>query len=172
MNALAASAPNPEFGDRLALFGQFLGDWEFEGAWHHADGSSLRAKGEWSFSWILDGRAIQDVWMAPSREERRRTGAPLIGYGTAVRCYDPGLDAWRVTWNGVLDDGYTTILIARAEGEGILLEGKDAHGNPMRWQFSQIAPTSFRWQRFVTKDGGKTWPLELEMRARRAAASR
>jgi len=170
MNGLAAAALDPELAERLAVFGQFVGDWEFDGTWHLPDGSTRRAKGEWSFGWILEGRAIQDVWMVPSRVERRRTGAALIGYGTTVRCYDPRLDAWRVTWNGVLD-GYTTVLIARKTGTGILLEGKDAGENPMRWSFSEIAPTSFRWQRVVSKDGGRTWPLEFEMRVRRAAQS-
>ena len=170
MNGLVAAAPDPGLAVKLALFGQFVGDWEFDATWHLPDGGMRQAKGEWSFGWILEGRAIQDVWMVPSRAERRRTGAPLIGYGTTVRCYDPRLDAWRVTWNGVLD-GYTTVLLAGPQGDAILLEGKDAHGNPMRWRFSEIAPASFRWQRVVSKDDGKTWSLELEMVARRVAAS-
>ena len=168
MRALAAAAADPDLATKLGLFGQFVGDWEFDATWHLRDGATRRAKGEWSFGWILEGRAIQDVWMVPSRAERRRIGAALIGYGTTVRCYDPRLDAWRVTWNGVLD-GYTTVLLARPRGDGILLEGKDADGFPMRWSFSDIAPNSFRWQRVVSKDGGKTWPLELEMDVRRAA---
>jgi len=31
-------------------------------------------RGEWHFGWVLEGRAIQDVILAPPREERHRTG--------------------------------------------------------------------------------------------------
>jgi hypothetical protein len=43
-------------------------------------------QGEFHFGWILEGRAIQDVWMIPRRKDRR------------IRVYDPRIDAWRIFW--------------------------------------------------------------------------
>src|SRR5262245_47305146 len=45
--------------------------------------------GEVHFGWVLEGRAIQDVWMIPRRRDRR-PGAPVMPtagnwYGTTLR---------------------------------------------------------------------------------------
>ncbi len=165
---LAAGGPRPDFVRELMLFGQFVGDWAFDATWHRRDGTTRSGTGEWHFGWILEGRAVQDVWMVPSRAERERAGAPLQGYGTTVRYYDPKLDAWRVTWTGVVD-GVVSSFIARRQGEEIVLEGEDPDGLPMRWIFSRITPAAFHWRRVVSEDRGASWRTELEMKVGRVA---
>ena len=59
IKGLGADGPDPEFKEKLMLFGQFVGDWEIESEWFLPDGSTPRGKGEIHFEWILNGTAIQ-----------------------------------------------------------------------------------------------------------------
>ncbi len=165
LQSLAAPGPRPDHAEQMMLFGQFIGDWEFEATWYRPDGSIDKNLGEWHFGWILEGRCVQDVWMVPRRAERER-GGPLVGYGTTVRYYDPQLDAWKITWTGVVD-GFIGNFVARREGDEIVLSGQHSTGIPMRWIFSDIKPTTFHWRCVVTRDDGKTWEKLLEMDLRR-----
>ena len=53
------------------LFGQFVGGWDVESHQYAPDGAERTLRGEWYFFWALEGRAIQDVIVAPRREARR-----------------------------------------------------------------------------------------------------
>ncbi|HYM04678.1 MAG TPA: VOC family protein [Stellaceae bacterium] len=163
---LVAKGPQADLADKLMLFGQFVGDWEFDAIRYKADGKVLRHKGDWNFRWILDGQAVQDLWVIPTLAERERTGAAADGFGTTVRCFDPKTDSWRVTWNGTVDP-ISTLLIARREGDEIVLRGQDEAGAPMHWIFSNVTKNRFHWRRVVSRDGGKTWIKQLEMDVRR-----
>ena len=119
---------------------------------------------------MLEGRAIQDVILTPPREERRRTGVPADDYGTAIRFYDPRIDAWRVT---ALTPVFGVIvnLIARPVGDEIVLEGRAPDNKLYRWIFSDITDDTFRWSGYVSADEGRTWFMEEEIRGRRRTAS-
>src|SRR4051812_8763384 len=41
------------------------------------------------FAWVLEGRAVQDVWIMPRRGQRSGP-RPLDTYGTTLRLWDPG----------------------------------------------------------------------------------
>jgi len=168
--ALLSQGPDPRSTQESMLFDRFVGDWEFDVIYYRPDGSQRKATGEWHFSRVLEGRAIQDVWMVPTAAERAATGAEPTGYGTAVRFYDPRIDAWRVTWHGVVER-VVFRFIARLEGDEIVLEGDDP-GEPTRWIFSDIEPESFRWRNVVSRDGGKSWEKQQEMFVRRRTASK
>ena len=62
---LGAAGPFPELKGKLNLFGQFVGDWDIvEARYPKPDGTETRRRGEIHFRWILEGRAVQDVWRA------------------------------------------------------------------------------------------------------------
>ena len=163
---LAANGPNIDYADKLMLFGQFVGDWEVDFTVYGPDGSKQIEKAEWHFGWILEGRAIQDVWIIPQRAEREKSDFPRKDYGTALRFYDPTIDAWQIVWFSPLHRELLTFT-GRQIGEEIVLEGKDLDETPMRWIFSNITPNSFRWQRILSTDSGATWKLHKEMTVRR-----
>lgn len=165
IEGLLAAGPAAGQEKKLALFGQFVGSWDLEVSYRQADGTRRRESGEWHFGWVLEGRAIEDVWRVPSRVAQARTGGPLIGYGATIRFYDPRIDAWRVVWSGVLS-GTVQVFTARALGGEIVLEqvtGKEIS----RWIFSDMTPSSFRWRAATSADGGASWTTEQEMVARR-----
>jgi hypothetical protein len=138
--ALLAGGPAAQYREKLMLFGQFVGDWDFDGVEYHDDGSPVTDKGEIEFGWVLEGRAVQDVWI-----ERERSDGQVKTYGTTIRVYDPNMDAWRIIW---IDPptGSVQTLIGHKIGDQIVLEGKDRDGIAIRWIFSDIKPDSFHWR--------------------------
>ena len=159
LHLLVADKPASEYRDQLMLFGQFVGDWEFDGVAYSPGGVRSTDRGEIHFAWVLQGRAIQDLWI-----EREISDNRSKVYGSTMRFYDPAIDAWRVTW---MEPGYgvVTSLIGRRVGEEIVLEGKDGNGKSIHWIFSQIKPDSFHWrgERLV----GDSWQIYEELSARR-----
>src|SRR5262245_55975957 len=101
--ALHATAPAPDRAGPLQLYGQFIGDWDAEIIAHAPDGKLHRAPGEIHFGWVLQGRAVQDVWMIPAPPP-----FPIGGnwYGSTIRSYDPTIDAWRIFWIDPASNAY------------------------------------------------------------------
>lgn len=170
-SALHAAGPAADRGDKLALYGRFIGDWEADIVTHAPDGSRHQGEGEIHFGWILEGRAIQDVWMIPRRRDRRPDAPPMPiagnWYGTTIRVYDPALDAWRITWIDPATNAYRQ-QIGRAQGADIVQEGKTEAGALTRWSFTEITPESFHWKGEGSFDEGASWRLFVEVFARRS----
>jgi pimeloyl-ACP methyl ester carboxylesterase len=169
IEGLAARGTAPERADKLKLFGQFVGNWEFAWTGFHGDGTRETTRGEWHFGWVLEGRAVQDVFIVPSRAERARRNSSDFEYGTTIRFYDPNLDAWRVVWIGPVNRNVRTLL-ARAQGNRIVIEGANQDGRPLRWTFSEITPSSFRWTNEILDLGASAWRLQEDIRAQRTPA--
>lgn len=170
--ALRAGGPLERLAPRLALYDGLLGDWAVEVIDHDSGGKPVVQTGEVHFAWVLEGRAIQDVWIVPARADRRPDAvAARNRYGTTLRVYDPKDDVWRVTWINPVS-GVCNQLVGRARGLDILQEGSRPDGSSIRWIFSDITADSFRWRGEVSRDGGKTWTLETEFLGRRAHAAR
>ena len=165
---LLASGPHPELADKLQLFGQFIGDWEFEWTDYQPDGTpGQTGKGEIHFAWVLEGRVIQDVWIFRSCKDGH-PGWLVDEWGTTIRFYDQSQDVWRISWHGPVNH-VVRALTARSVGNEILVEGPNTKGQPLRWVFSQITSHSFHWSHFVSEDGGQTWRIQEELEAHRMA---
>jgi hypothetical protein len=152
---LHADGPDPRSAAKLALFAWLIGDWEFDITTLPEDGSAHQGRGEIHAGWVLQGRAIQDVWMIPHN-----------WYGTTLRIYDPNLDAWRILWNDPATNFFSE-QIARGRGGDILQEGVDPRGGSMRWTFTEVTRKSFCWTAERAADG-RDWRREVEIEARRA----
>lgn len=170
VEALNASAPDPKRADRMRPFGQLVGSWDIEVATLDPDGSWRDEKGEWHFGWILEGRAIQDVWITPSRGRRHPEGRPPEEYGTSIRLYDPVDDRWRCVWVGPILRKLRTFDVLERENE-LALVGTDDEGRPMHWVFSDVTERAFRWRSQIAEDGGTGWRIVQTMRARRQTHS-
>jgi hypothetical protein len=168
--ALHADGPPLDRAEELSLYGQFIGDWDADIVAYTPDGVRLQGQGEIHFGWILEGRAIQDVWMIPRRKDRRpgATVMPVTGnwYGTTIRAYDPVLGAWRIYWIDPATNAYRQ-QIGRKQGADIVQEGTTETGALSRWSFTEITPRSFHWEAEVSIDKGASWRLVVEVFARR-----
>lgn len=165
-DSLYATGPAPEAADDLMLFGQFVGDWEFDVINYKPDGTKQQGTGEWHFRWVLGGHAVQDVWMVPARSEQAESGKPFTGYGTTVRFLDPQKKGrWHCVWHGIAS-GQVLQFSARNVGDEIILERQSDDGIG-RWIFDQVKPDSFHWRAVESKDAGKRWDLQQEFFVRR-----
>ena len=167
LEALGSAQPNDTLASKLQLYGRFVGSWRLDIDFHPLNAPTCRAEGEWHFSWVLDGKAIQDVWIFPARRLRTASNEPWHMYGTTFRWYDPAIDAWHITW---FDPSRPLEMrqIGRAVGADIVQVGEDANGLLSRWRFVEITDQSFRWLGEMSWDKGAAWKLMMEMRARRA----
>ena len=136
------------------LYGGFVGEWDFDWYDHLEDREPRHVKGEWIFSWVLEGLVVQDVFICPSRETRDVTPQQDAAYATTIRMYNPDKKAWDILYT---EWGCATTLEGRMENGCIV---QVANGNDgLRWVFSDITPDSFRWRRMV-RDGGSNWKTE------------
>jgi hypothetical protein len=154
--ALHTDGPAADRSDRMNLYGRFIGDWTIDGTVHLADGTFLKGAGEIHFGWVLQGRAIQDVWIFPG-----------AFFGSTLRVYDPGLDAWHILWSDPVKN-YFTRQIGRARGPDIEQNGVNEQGEPIRWSFTDITPDAFRWIGERAPAGSTGFQLQAEFFARRA----
>ena len=159
MRALHSDGPAADRASNLELYGWLIGDWTMTAVTHLDDGTTQSGSGEIHFGWVLEGRAIQDVWILPG-----------IYYGTTLRVYDPTLDAWHILWSDPLRNYYTRQL-GRRQGNDIVQVGTLGDAT-LRWSFKEIRPDSFRWTGERSTDGGKTWALQADYRARRVSSSK
>jgi hypothetical protein len=165
--ALVADRAAPERGGKMDLYGRFVGSWDLEVTRWLDDGRERRRQGEWHFGWVLEGRAIQDVWIVPRRGQRLGDAvAGQFAYGSTLRIYDPKLDAWRIQWTEPVLGAYLS-MIGRAEGNDIVQLGKDQDGKDLRWSFRDITPNSFLWRGEISGDGGASWRKVVEFTAQR-----
>jgi len=163
--ALSASGPHPSLGDQARIWDRFVGTWDCDFGFHAADGSMRHAPGELEFGWVLDGRAIQDIWISYPRD-----GETERGMGTSIRYFDDTAKAWRVVFVNPRYGAFISVQ-GGAEGDRIVLRGRDDEGSVLRWSFSDIQPDSFTWRGEKSRDGGKTWRLEEEHHMRRRATN-
>jgi hypothetical protein len=173
-SVLHADGPAADRAGKLSLYGRFIGDWEADIVAHAPGGARHEGEGEIHFGWVLEGRAIQDVWMIPRRKDRR-AGAPALPvagnwYGTTLRVYDPAIDAWRIFWIDPAENQFRQ-QIGRQRGADIVQEGTTESGALSRWRFTEITPRSFHWLGESSTDGGASWHLQVEVLAHRNAVT-
>ena len=165
--ALSAPARAADIDAADDLYGWLIGSWDMDVLHYRVDLGNARRRGEIHFGWVLEGRAVQDVWiMPPPREPHAGLTSADTMYGTTLRVWDPALRAWRVTYINPLT-GQRDELIGRRVGDDLVQIGTHADGTPIRWNFTDITRDSFRWTGVALAQDGVTWTLEAEFHARR-----
>ncbi len=162
--SLISEGPHPDIPVEQQIFAPFIGDWDLVVSWFDETGRLAREeRGEWHFAWILEGRAIQDVWIVPPCRERPAR-SDLYEYGTSVRFYDAALRAWRSTWIGPMHRVVRTFIAHKIE-DRVVLETTEGESPRMRWSFADIAKDSFTWRNELWSD--RAWRLQQKFAARR-----
>jgi len=168
IETLPARGPHSSLGAHADTYARVIGSWHGELS-RYQDGKSVAsASVEAHFAWVLEGRAVQDVWITPARADRPSSpGSGLNWYGTTLRVFDPTTSAWNTTWTDPASQ-LRIELVGRRQGDDIVQIGTRG-GRPIRWVFSDITPNSFTWRGHLLNFDGETWTLEVEMKFRRVA---
>ena len=151
----------PNEDPQARLFDPFVGTWEIDYITINDDGTRQPSKGQLIAGWVLDGRALQDIWIwkQPGHAER--------WMGTTLRFYDTERKVWRITWVSPFARA-VTLLEGHGEGQKIVLLG-DQPPDKLRWTFSDITAQDFRWHGEISQDGGATWKLTEDHHMRRVS---
>lgn len=167
-DALFTAGPHPSLGAHADTYGRLIGSWQGEFSDLTPDGENTGPM-EVHFGWALQGKAILDVWIAPTRAFRT-TSAPASRdtYGTTLRIFDPAIEAWRILWFNPARGFLRSELIGRRIGDDIIQVGL-LDQTPAKWNFTDISPTQFVWRAYALGDDGETWTLATEFRLRRTA---
>lgn len=186
--ALGAAGRAVEIPESADVYGWLVGGWTLDILHYRGiDLSASGLKGEVHFGWVLEGRAVQDVWIMPPRGQRRADGvgaaANAVGaasavsasdvgsaandmYGMTLRVWTPSIQAWRITWVNPVS-GHREEQIGRRSGPDIVQLGTRADGTLTRWRYTEITPDSFHWLGEALNSDGETWRLEGEFRGTR-----
>ena len=168
-DALTAKGPHPSLGAHADTYGRLIGSWTGEVRNHMVDGPRPSASIEVHFMWALDGRAVQDMWITPSRADRASGATALLHwFGTTLRVFDPKSESWRALWWDP-ESSIRIELEGRRQGDDIVQIGTRG-GRPIRWTFSRITRDALLWQGHILETDGATWRLEVEVLLRRAGA--
>jgi hypothetical protein len=126
---LFAPAPHPSLDENLSTaFSKLIGSWNltmrrYSSPSHLSD--PLIVEGEWHFGWVLNGLAVQDVWIVPKRATSSNSfpsvpraisgdrASEFLEYGTAIRFFSRQEGKYRAVWAGPLQ-GKTYLFTAEA----------------------------------------------------------
>jgi len=138
---MVSDAPRPEYLEAFRPFAPLIGSWDLDVTWYDENGDVTRTtKGEWHFAWALDGRAVADVWITPSRAARPTDGDGE--WGLTIRIHDPALGAFRSTWMGP-KHAFVMTFIGHATDNSITLDSREPLASTTRWIFTDISETGF-----------------------------
>lgn len=163
--ALEATRPNPSLGDQAKVLNRLVGAWNVQYTDFMKDGTTLHRTGEFVVGWIMDGRALQDLWIVdPWGKHKDREVYTDVHY----------FDAKSRTWHAVFvdpQDGSVARFTAReVANDRLVLESTEIDSGETRWSFNDIHPDSFIWRDEGSADGGKTWKLRSEYHMKRRGA--
>jgi hypothetical protein len=162
---LISAAPHADIPQEQRIFAPFIGEWDLIVKWYDESGRlSREERGEWHFSWVLEGRGVQDVWIVPPRHERADRG-DNYEYGTSLRFFDGTRNAWQSTWIAPMHRIVRT-FIARRSGDDVVPETTEGETPRMRWSFTGIETNAFIWRNELWT--GSAWRIQQTFHARRS----
>ena len=148
---LAATGPQAKVPES-ALYGRFVGTWDVSYEIYDKDGKVRPYRGQVTYSWILDGGAMQEIWTSDAHNKEPQP------YGTTIDFYDGKRQRWTAVWIYPAQ-GMTTVVTGSEVDGRIVLTGRDEAGAIQRWSINDIQTDSFVWRFESSNDEGKTWRL-------------
>ena len=165
---LAASARSPDIPESADVYGWLCGSWDLDVlCYRGVNVAEHGLRGEVHAARVLEGRAVQDVWIMPRSDERRPDSDRAMNmYGTTLRSWDAASQSWRIAWTNPVR-GHREEQVGLWNGRDILQEGTRPDGTRTRWTFTEITADSFHWRGEAQHQGTSEWTLEAEFLAKR-----
>lgn len=113
---------------------------------------------------ILNGKAILELW----------DSVPIKGF--SLRYFDSDLGRWVLwlNWPGKNRSGSSSLTGAFRHGRGEFYsesQSPDGGRSLQRYTFSDVGPSSLRWDDAYSQDGGRSWTHQWIMEFSRTAAA-
>lgn len=125
------------------------GTWNVRYEFVDKTGRSRVNNGQVHYTWILDGKALQEVWTSDSEGK----AAP---FGTSINFYDPKRQQWTAVW--VYPSQGETFQMTGGDVDGnFVLTGHDQSGALQRWSTHVASSDSVIGRFDISRDEGKTW---------------
>jgi hypothetical protein len=159
---------HPDLPPESRQFDFWVGEWDVnlrilqdDGSWQDAVGSTAHVYP------ILSGKAVLELW-----SDDRQAG--IKGYSLRYwNVSEAHWDLW-LNWPGMNRSATGSPLTGTfRHGRGeFFARGRAADGSTRatRYTFSDVSPTSLRWDDAVSTDGGRTWSANWIMEFTRTAA--
>src|SRR4029453_8865504 len=97
---LASTTRSPEIPESADVYGWLCGSWDLDVRCYggvNVGGQGLQ--GEVHAARVLEGRAVQDVWIMPRTDRRHSDSDRAMNmYGTTLRSWDPTSQSWHIAW--------------------------------------------------------------------------
>ena len=146
-SALLSDGPSHELGAEAQDLAWLVGGWDAV-VRDYDDDKVEESTGEWWFTWVLEGRAMQDVWIVPAGS----AAAKRDRYGTTVRWLDRAAGLWKISWFNPVS-GARSELHGGKDGSRLVFVG-ESNGQKIRWTFNDINPKGFVWRGEAIDDDG------------------
>lgn len=134
-----------------ALYDRLIGTWDVTYVIYDKDGKLRRLPGRVSYSWILDGAALQEIWSDVD-------GTQVKPYATTIGYEDGKQRRWTAVWVYPEAGMPTVVTGGMVEGKLVLM-GHDPDGALQRWSIGGVEGDSFSARYESSQDDGKTWRL-------------
>lgn len=160
----AGTPPTPEVGvPDKTRFDSMIGTWDVIYVIYDKDGKVRRLPGQVTYSWILDGGALQEVWSDVD-------GKQVKPYATTIGYQDVKHQRWAEVWV-YPEAGMPTVVSGGEVGGRLVLSGYDPDGVLQRWAIDRVQGDAFDARYESSADEGKTWRLVGVNHMRRHAIS-
>lgn len=166
---LVSEGPAIDAPEGLGQFGRLVGEWSCTGYQRGREGEWAPNPwtNHWSWMWVLDGHAVQDVWEGSAASP----AGPNIG--TNLRIYDPETDLWRIVWTTTLTHDFDLFEAQAVDGDMVMtgrVTGRGARpDHHARIVFHDIGEDGFAWRYEASLTGADgSYAEQARMICRRA----
>jgi hypothetical protein len=144
---LASTTRSPEIPESADVYGWLCGSWDLDvRCYRGVNVAGYGLQGEVHAARVLEGRAVQDVWIMPRSDQRQSDSDRAMNmYGTTLRSWDPTTQSWHIAWTNPVR-GHREEQVGRWNDHDILQEGIRPDGTKTRWTFTEITEQSFHWR--------------------------
>ncbi|MDR2443791.1 MAG: hypothetical protein LBE31_09775 [Deltaproteobacteria bacterium] len=163
-SALMSSGPRKTLRPQDNWYLLMDGEWEVAYIINPGSSDSRIIGGEWSFTWINNGQAVQDVLAVPFQwNKTEEQFEPILI--TSIRLFNPQRNSWEGfhVMNGVM----VYFGVTKTAQNQILEHYQTGDGRLIVWVYSDLNPSSFKVTISQSTDNGATYKAISEMWAKR-----
>ncbi len=160
---LISSAPK-SVPEEVAQWGKLVGNWDIVVEMIGEDGNVTQSfNAEWNWFYIMNGLAIQDVFILPKRADNIEPSDYFVG--TGIRIYDEDKKKWQTSW---LDTSSKRIELREAVStdQNIVVIHNTEGGDKLRYTYYDMNAESFKWKQESANNDGR-WKVTQTVVAKR-----